>query len=108
MIFKNEEINNLLEQLSSVNESITQNDSENSTMVDCEKIMLKYGFPKKELENLLKHITIEKDVLESKKEDLNSRIENIRTKCDHDYILEYWDSHHDHYICTKCGKKTRD
>lgn len=108
MKFENEEINGLIEEYDSNNRLEEKCNSEFYCLTEAKNILEKNGYCIDDISSLIQKIRDEQNKIYEKRTELKNKMKSIRDCCNHDWKLTGWDSHHDFYVCTKCGVECKE
>lgn len=106
--FKNEEINKLVDEYNSINEREKSLINENYNLTTTKDILERYSKNTDDISKIIEDNRLEISQLYTKREDIRNQIKIIRKSCEHDWKYSGWDSHHDYYICKKCGVECKE
>ena len=73
-------------------------------------LLTKYGFEfeQSKIDEIKEKLNTESQEAEMYLCTARSVYKEFQDNCDHNYVLSWWDSHHDYYECTKCGQEIKN
>lgn len=105
--FKNEEINKLVDEYNSINEREKYLIDENYNLTTSKDILERYSKNTNDISKIIEDNRLEISQLYTKRNDIRKQMEIIRKSCEHEWEDDGWDSHHNYYICKKCGAECK-
>lgn len=101
--FKNEEINKLVDEYNSINEREKSLIDENYNLTTTKDILERYSKNTDDISKIIEDNKLEISKLYTKREYIITQMNITRESCEHEWEDNGWDSHHNYYICKKCG-----
>ena len=102
---KNEDAKSIINEIEKIEYGITNIAYEMDCLEKSRDIMKEYGIDTHDVELAMFKKSYEKEKSTNKIGVLKDELESIQEKCEHTMRSLWHDSHHEYFICDKCGKE---